>query len=87
VQIEVEYYDSEPGELTLEYDAAGGREASRKEVRVKCAGTTDWQHATFDLEDAWFGNRCGEHADLGFRRGAEEGEIIVRQVWVRKTSP
>jgi len=85
VQIEVEYYDAAPGDLTLEYDAVGDPNAHKTAV-VKCPGTTDWMHATFDLDDAYFGNRCGEHADFGFRRGSDGGEIIIRQVWVRKAS-
>jgi hypothetical protein len=84
VQIEVEYYDSTPGDLVLEYDAAGDRNARHKTAVFKCTGTTDWQHATFNLDDAWFGNRCGEHADFGFRRGSDSDEIVIRQVWVRK---
>jgi len=86
VQIEVEYYDSTPGDLILEYDAPGESGARRKTRTFKCPGTTDWQHATFDLDDAWFGNRCGEHADFGLRRDTEGGEIVIRQVWVRKAS-
>jgi hypothetical protein len=84
VQIEVEYYDGAAGELVLEYDAAGEENARRRTMASRCAGTTDWQHATFNLEDAYFGNRCGEHADIGFRRGGNGGEIVIRQVWVRK---
>jgi hypothetical protein len=84
VQIEVEYYDSVPGDLVLEYDAAGDSNAHRKTAVFKCPGTTDWQHASFSINDAYFGNRCGEHADFGFRRGADGGEIVIRQVWVRK---
>jgi hypothetical protein len=86
VQIEVEYYDSTPGDLVLEYDAAGDAEAQRKTAVFKCPGTTDWQHATFNLDDTYFGNRCGEHADFGFRRGSDGGEIVIRQVWVRKAN-
>ncbi len=86
VQIELEYYDSSPGDLVLEYDAANDSSGHRKAVVAKCTGTTDWQHATFNLDDAYFGNRCGEHADFGFRRGDAAGEIIIRQVWLRKVS-
>ncbi len=84
VHIEVEYYDAQPGDLTLEYDAGGDADAQRKTVVVKCLGTTDWQHATFNLDDAYFGNRCGEHADFGFRRSSDDGEIVIRQVWIKK---
>ena len=80
VQIEVEYYDSTPTDLMMEYDAV----SEHKTVVWKCSGNTDWQHATFNLDDAYFGNRCGEHADFGFRRAQDGGEIIIRQVWVRK---
>ncbi len=83
-QIEVEYYDSTPGDLILDYDAAGESNDSRKRIAFKCPGTTDWQHATFDLGDAWFANRCGEHGDFGLRRGSDGGEIVIRQLWVRK---
>lgn len=84
VQIEVEYYDYAPGNLILEYDAVGDSNTKHKEVVHKCSGTTDWLHATFILDDAYFGNRCGEHADFGFRFGSKSGQIIIRQVWVRK---
>lgn len=84
VQIEVEYYDSAPADLILEYDAVGGSDTQHKEIALKCNGTTDWQHATFNLDDAYFGNRCGEHADFGLRRGQGGDGIIIRQVWVRK---
>lgn len=86
VQIEVEFYDAAAGELTLEYDGAGDGDAHRKTAEAPCAGTTDWQHATFNLTDAYFGNRCGEHADFGLRRGSDGAEVIIRQVWVRKVS-
>jgi hypothetical protein len=83
VQIEVEFYDAAKDDLVLVYDAAGPSQDGLK--RFTCQGTTDWQHAIFDLNDAYFGNRCGEHADFGLRRATKGGEIIIRQVWVRKT--
>ncbi|MHB1458817.1 MAG: hypothetical protein ACYC0V_18050, partial [Armatimonadota bacterium] len=68
VQIEVEYYDAAPDNLILEYDAVGDPGIQHKKITFKCNGTADWQHASFDLDDAYFGNHVGEHADFGFRR-------------------
>jgi hypothetical protein len=87
VTIEVEYFDEAPGELALHYDGKGEGDDHHKKVAVKCNGTTDWQHATFNLDDAYFGNRCGEHGDFGLRRPGDGGQIIIRQVWVKKAAP
>ncbi|MDO8587485.1 MAG: hypothetical protein Q7T82_10650 [Armatimonadota bacterium] len=83
VVIEVDYYDDKPGELVLEYDAVGDNDFQHKTLAFNCKGTTDWQRATWRIEDAYFGNRCGTHADFGVRR-PDGSEIVIRQVRVEK---
>lgn len=81
VTIDVDYYDAVAGDLVLEYDAAGD---GHKTVTFKCNGTTDWQRATYTIEDAYFGNRCGTHADFGVR-WAKPNELMIAQARVQKS--
>ena len=83
--IEVDYYDDKAGQLVLEYDAVGGDAVRHKTLIFDCKGTTDWQRATWRIEDAYFGNRCGTHADFGVRR-PDESEVVIRQVRVEKSA-
>ena len=80
VEVEFEFYDSTAGELVLEYDAVGSDAPKTK--NVKCNGVSDWQRAMFTLDDAYFGNRCNEHADFGLRR-PDGSKITINHAWVR----
>jgi hypothetical protein len=84
--VQVEYYDEQPGSLTLQYDstdAAAPLEGRYKNAEaVPLTGSKSWQRHTWKLSDARFANRQNGGADFRLAVGPET--VIVRRVTVSK---
>lgn len=60
--ITVDYWDGGSGALTLQYDASGAVYGNGGTVAL--TGTNTWKSHTFQVNDAFFGNRQNEGADF-----------------------
>jgi len=84
--VEVEYFDSAPGLLALEYDGEGPSGASHdvytRSATIELKGERIWKKATFKLAKAYFLNSQNGGAD--FRIVGEAKEYAVRKVTLHK---
>jgi hypothetical protein len=66
--IDVDYYDLGSATLTLEYDSIG--DGAYKSAGSVVLGNKDtWKQVTFELDDAYFGNRQNNGADFRISAG------------------
>ncbi len=61
-RITIEYWDGGTGALTLQYDASGSIYKSGGSVAL--TGSSTWKSHTFQVSDAFFGNRQNGRADF-----------------------
>jgi hypothetical protein len=84
-KVVVEYFDSGPGELRMQYDGSktgddGHGAYSGSGVVEKMTGSLVWKTAAFPFRDAVFKNRQNGRADL--RVEAMKADLSVRKVTV-----
>ncbi|MBK8050852.1 MAG: hypothetical protein IPK16_29370 [Anaerolineales bacterium] len=88
VAITVEYLDGESGEFALEYDSTDPNQpfdgAYKSTARIALTGSGGWRAATFELPDAYFGDRQNGGAD--FRIALPGIDLAVNHVMVAKAS-
>jgi len=82
-KIQVEYFDSAPGQLHMQYDGSNlhddGQGAYSASSSVeKLTGDQTWKTATFPFHDAVFKNRQNAHAD--FRIESKQAPLYLRKV-------
>ncbi len=85
VSVVVEYFDAQPGSLSLEFDGSDqyapfAGAYSPCATKVALTGTKTWKAATFALTDAVFNNSQNGGADFRLNVGA--AEFYVRKVQV-----
>jgi len=68
VAVNVDYYDGGTGSLTLQYDSTQGG-IYKNSSSVALAGVNTWKQYTFQLNDAYFGNRQNGGADFRIAGG------------------
>ncbi|MHC4674324.1 MAG: apiosidase-like domain-containing protein [Planctomycetota bacterium] len=86
--ITIEYYDTGTGSLTLHYDSPGAQTSDKyKDGGSVTLGNTDtWKSHTFNIADAYFGNRQNSNSD--FRIYGGSGNIFyLDMVSVSDTPP
>jgi hypothetical protein len=84
-KVVVEYFDSGPGELRMQYDGSikqddGHGAYSGSGVVEKMSGALAWKTATFPFRNAVFKNRQNGRAD--FRIEAMKADLSIRKVTV-----
>jgi hypothetical protein len=86
LEIQLEYLDNEPGEITLEYDSTDIRAAFGGAYKVHLQkihqiGSGQWRLSRFRIMDAGFGGSQNDGADFRFGHSGEE--LLVRAVRAR----
>ena len=89
VRVTVDYFDAGTGWLRIEYDSPDGsfpgNGAYKATDRVALTNSQQWRTATFDLPDAYFGDRQNGGADL--RISLPDIDFYAARVTVRKYQP
>lgn len=87
VVVTVDYFDAGTGWLALQYDSSDftaepleGRFKMTEQVRLRNSGT--WQTATFQLSDAYFGDR--QHNGVSDFRVASDQDLAISRVTVSR---
>jgi len=79
VAVNVDYYDGGTGSLTLEYDANTG-EFYKNGGSIALTNKNTWKQFTFNLTNAYFGNRQNNGADFRLSLGSTTFYLDVIQV-------
>ncbi len=78
VQIKVTYWDDNTSTWWIEYDSAG-EDAYKRSASIENTGDGQWKTATFEIEDAGFGDRQRQGMDFRIYNGGE-ADLTVRFV-------
>jgi hypothetical protein len=91
LSITIDYFDSGTGTLTLQYDSDTGDALPafyKHGGNIHLTGTNTWKQHTFQLNDAYFGNRQNQDADFRIFGGVGNTFYLDRlQVTSNQTSP
>jgi hypothetical protein len=96
LSVTVEYYDGNEGSFTIFYDARGGDSDAnvyKQSEVVERSGNDEWMQHTFDLQDAYFGDRMektfegGSGADFRIGIGkltGDNADVAISRVTIRR---